>query len=43
MIYYDYDLYDGYDNNVLSGALIYVSLKIIEQVDKNFKAETKLK
>lgn len=42
MILYDYDLISGYDYSILSGALIFVAFKIIEQTVPNFKAEEKV-
>lgn len=43
MILYDYDLIYQKEFSLLSGALIYVAYKIIEQIDPSFVAVEKIK
>ena len=42
MILYDYELICTKSYSLLAGALIFVSFKIIEQIDPHFKAEEKV-
>ena len=42
MVLFDYELIQNKSNSLLAGGLIFVSFKIIEQVQSNFKAENEV-
>lgn len=40
MVMHDYNIINKFSPSYLSGACIYISLKIVQQLDTNFKIET---